>query len=140
MRAAAVPAADKGRAGGSDAAQRFRRIAKTGDARGISGGASDHEIIEHHMAPRPAKTIRDLVSYKLSLVGLSGYEDYYPSQISGGMNKREWAMVLVLIALAGLCGCAGLPTWAHRSVLWIDQVSGGEPSAATGAATNCARR
>jgi phospholipid/cholesterol/gamma-HCH transport system ATP-binding protein len=36
----------------------------------------------------PAKTIRDLVSYKLSLVGLSGYEDYYPSQISGGMNKR----------------------------------------------------
>ena len=35
-----------------------------------------------------AKTIRDLVSYKLSLVGLSGYEDYYPSQISGGMNKR----------------------------------------------------
>ncbi len=36
----------------------------------------------------PAKTVRDLVSYKLSLVGLSGYEDYYPSQISGGMKKR----------------------------------------------------
>ncbi len=36
----------------------------------------------------PAKTVADLVSYKLSLVGLSGYEDYYPSQISGGMNKR----------------------------------------------------
>lgn len=34
------------------------------------------------------KAVRDLVSYKLSLVGLSGYEDYYPSQISGGMNKR----------------------------------------------------
>jgi phospholipid/cholesterol/gamma-HCH transport system ATP-binding protein len=34
------------------------------------------------------KDIRDLASYKLSLVGLSGYEDYYPSQISGGMNKR----------------------------------------------------
>jgi phospholipid/cholesterol/gamma-HCH transport system ATP-binding protein len=34
------------------------------------------------------KVIRDLVSYKLSLVGLSGYEDYYPAQISGGMNKR----------------------------------------------------
>jgi len=35
-----------------------------------------------------AKGVRDLVSYKLSLVGLSGYEDYYPSDISGGMNKR----------------------------------------------------
>ncbi len=35
-----------------------------------------------------ATTVRDLVAYKLSLVGLSGYEDYYPSQISGGMKKR----------------------------------------------------
>jgi len=34
------------------------------------------------------KAVRDLVSYKLSLVGLSGYEDYYPAQLSGGMNKR----------------------------------------------------
>ena len=34
------------------------------------------------------KAITELVSYKLALVGLSGYEDYYPSQISGGMNKR----------------------------------------------------
>ncbi len=34
------------------------------------------------------RTIADLVSYKLALVGLSGYEDYYPAQVSGGMNKR----------------------------------------------------
>jgi len=36
----------------------------------------------------PARTIQEIVSYKLALVGLSGYEDYYPSQVSGGMNKR----------------------------------------------------
>lgn len=34
------------------------------------------------------KEVADLVSYKLALVGLSGYEDYYPAQVSGGMNKR----------------------------------------------------
>lgn len=32
--------------------------------------------------------IADIVSYKLSLVGLGGFEDYYPSEISGGMKKR----------------------------------------------------
>lgn len=34
------------------------------------------------------KTINDLVNLKLALVGLSGYNNYYPSEISGGMKKR----------------------------------------------------
>jgi phospholipid/cholesterol/gamma-HCH transport system ATP-binding protein len=32
--------------------------------------------------------IRDLVELKLALVGLAGFGDYYPSEISGGMRKR----------------------------------------------------
>jgi phospholipid/cholesterol/gamma-HCH transport system ATP-binding protein len=32
--------------------------------------------------------IAELVAYKLALVGLAGYQDYEPSEISGGMRKR----------------------------------------------------
>jgi phospholipid/cholesterol/gamma-HCH transport system ATP-binding protein len=35
-----------------------------------------------------AVSIRDLVAYKLALVGLAGFEEYYPAEISGGMQKR----------------------------------------------------
>ncbi len=32
--------------------------------------------------------VRKLASLKLALVGLSGFEEFYPSEISGGMKKR----------------------------------------------------
>jgi len=32
--------------------------------------------------------IREVASLKLALVGLKGFEDFFPSQISGGMQKR----------------------------------------------------
>ena len=38
--------------------------------------------------PLPADEIAEIVSLKLSMVGLAGFEDFYPSEISGGMQKR----------------------------------------------------
>ncbi len=34
------------------------------------------------------RMVAEIVSYKLALVGLAGFESYYPSEISGGMQKR----------------------------------------------------
>jgi phospholipid/cholesterol/gamma-HCH transport system ATP-binding protein len=36
----------------------------------------------------PARQISEIVSLKLALVGLAGYEEFYPSEVSGGMLKR----------------------------------------------------
>jgi phospholipid/cholesterol/gamma-HCH transport system ATP-binding protein len=35
-----------------------------------------------------AETIREIVALKLALVGLRGFEEFYPAEISGGMCKR----------------------------------------------------
>jgi phospholipid/cholesterol/gamma-HCH transport system ATP-binding protein len=44
-------------------------------------------LLEEYTDLTPAE-IRQVASLKLALVGLKGFEDYYPSQISGGMQKR----------------------------------------------------
>ncbi len=43
--------------------------------------------LEQYTTLNPAE-IRDMVSLKLALVGLAGFEEFYPSEISGGMKKR----------------------------------------------------
>ena len=54
--------------------------------------------------------IRKVASLKLALVGLKGFEDFYPSQISGGMQKR-----------AGLARAMAL----DPEVLFFDEPSAG---------------
>ncbi|CAG1009644.1 partial putative ribonucleotide transport ATP-binding protein mkl, partial [Burkholderiales bacterium] len=43
--------------------------------------------LEQYTSLTPGQ-IRELVSFKLALVGLGGFEEFYPSEISGGMKKR----------------------------------------------------
>jgi phospholipid/cholesterol/gamma-HCH transport system ATP-binding protein len=43
--------------------------------------------LEQYTRLSPAQ-IREVASLKLALVGLGGFEDFYPSEISGGMKKR----------------------------------------------------
>jgi len=54
--------------------------------------------------------IREVAKLKLSLVGLKGFEDYYPAEISGGMQKR-----------AGLARAMAL----DPEVLFFDEPSAG---------------
>jgi phospholipid/cholesterol/gamma-HCH transport system ATP-binding protein len=43
--------------------------------------------LEEYTDLRPPE-IREIASLKLALVGLRGFEDFYPAEISGGMQKR----------------------------------------------------
>jgi phospholipid/cholesterol/gamma-HCH transport system ATP-binding protein len=43
--------------------------------------------LELYTKLRPGQ-IREIISLKMALVGLAGFEEFYPSEISGGMRKR----------------------------------------------------
>ena len=52
-----------------------------------SGGLFSAMTLEQNVS-LPLQLYTDVVDYKLSLVGLGGFQRYYPAEISGGMRKR----------------------------------------------------
>jgi NitT/TauT family transport system ATP-binding protein len=76
------------------------------DGRPVTGPGPDRGIVFQHFALFPWKTVRGNITYGLErqglpraerekraqvlidLVGLTGFEDSYPSQLSGGMKQR----------------------------------------------------
>jgi phospholipid/cholesterol/gamma-HCH transport system ATP-binding protein len=58
----------------------------------------------------PRDEIRNIAAFKLAQVGLSGFEEHYPSEISGGMKKR-----------AGLARALAL----DPSIVFFDEPSAG---------------
>ncbi len=66
-------------------------------------------VLDEYTDFSPAE-IREIARFKLALVGLKGFEDYYPAEISGGMCKR-----------AGLARALAL----DPDVLFFDEPSAG---------------
>ncbi|MCG8587691.1 MAG: ATP-binding cassette domain-containing protein [Proteobacteria bacterium] len=101
---------------GADADERERMMRRFGVL--YQGGAlwSSLTLAENVALPLEQYTdlgageVRDLVSLKLALVGLAGFEDFLPSEISGGMRKR-----------AGLARAMAL----DPEVLFFDEPSAG---------------
>jgi phospholipid/cholesterol/gamma-HCH transport system ATP-binding protein len=79
---------------GSDARTRDRIIRRAGVMYQSGALWSSMTLAENVALPLETYTdltpgqIREVVSLKLALVGLAGFEEFYPSEISGGMQKR----------------------------------------------------
>jgi phospholipid/cholesterol/gamma-HCH transport system ATP-binding protein len=79
---------------GSDAPTRDRIIRRAGVMYQSGALWSSMTLAENVGLPLETYTnltpgqIREVVGLKLALVGLAGFEEFYPSEISGGMQKR----------------------------------------------------
>ncbi len=79
---------------GADAETRDRIIRRAGVMYQSGALWSSMTLAENIALPLETYTdlspgqIREVVEWKLALVGMAGFEEFYPSEISGGMQKR----------------------------------------------------
>jgi phospholipid/cholesterol/gamma-HCH transport system ATP-binding protein len=78
----------------TDAADRNRIMSRFGVLYQSGALWSSMTLLENVSLPLqqhtklPGPRVRELASLKLALVGLAGFENFYPAEISGGMKKR----------------------------------------------------
>ncbi|HEB70159.1 MAG TPA: ATP-binding cassette domain-containing protein [Desulfobulbus sp.] len=78
----------------ADAAEREKILQRSGILYQSGALWSSMTLAENVALPLQRYTVlhppvvRELVEFKLSLVGLNGFSEYYPSELSGGMRKR----------------------------------------------------
>lgn len=83
--------ADMGKVDGKDRIELLNRIGVMYQSGALFGSMT---LLENMMLPLEeftelgASARRSVAAFKLSLVGLQGFEDHKPSEISGGMQKR----------------------------------------------------
>ena len=91
-------------------AQRFGVLYQTGALWSSMTLAENVALPLEQHTERPAREIAELVKLKLALVGLDGFGELYPSELSGGMRKR-----------AGLARAMAL----EPEILFLDEPSAG---------------
>lgn len=78
-------------AGADEQAAQLRKVGVLYQSGGLWSSmtlAENVALVLQEYTDLPPREAREMASLKLALVGLKGFEDYYPSEISGGMQKR----------------------------------------------------
>jgi phospholipid/cholesterol/gamma-HCH transport system ATP-binding protein len=78
----------RGRRGAREVPAPLRRPVPEGRAVELDDAGGEHRARARGVHRPPPAEIREVAAFKLALVGLAGFEDHTPNEVSGGMQKR----------------------------------------------------